>query len=631
MYTGFQASQADPQANKLELSRRHPIGDRRSGALVAASGTIDWWTQHRLDADATLYQLVDPVGARVGIHLTGLLHSHCSRPLAHGPVIRTTLHGLDSIVTIDDHIAHRTVDPTPAFQPGTLVRLISVISGTAELVLSVVPGDGFDRPRRTFHSSDGIAWTTTNGSSSGSTASSATSIRGMSPGEPVVLHAGQHLMVTMSPAGRDQRVRREEYDRSLERLEYNWKRLSDVAYDGTLSEQLRGWIRQLWLLTNIDTGAVMRSFSTSLPQQIDGDRQLDERLAYLDDSARLIQLGERLQRQDVLGSTRNWLADALRRGPEQGRSIDGEAPSPERELTLDGWRHHQPVRCSDRAAHSVDLAALANAALTLDARQHRDVINSVATRLDQQFRSPGADTALLDLGRWEGRTSPSTTRKRTQDTSSGTLFISSALAARHALVAASTTERQRDPLSVEAAQWTDTARLISQWLRVEGCFGTEASAGWRRTTHDNSSDAQLLRWIAPADQSRSFPDLPNDDEYEARTRTALAVTQTMAQLDDSGMLHRHLPHVDDGFAPGQSGDISASADLVTALCRLGQWEAAHNRMEFLVAVINAGDDQVGTVPAQIDPRTGAHRGNRPYAPALLSLCEAALALSGGPR
>jgi hypothetical protein len=63
----------------------------------------------------------------------------------------------------------------------------------------------------------------------------------------------------------------------------------------------------------------------------------------------------------------------------------------------------------------------------------------------------------------------------------------------------------------------------------------------------------------------------------------------------------------------------------------GDWDSAHQRMELLVSLINGSDDDIGTVPAQLDPRTGAHRGNRPYAPALLSLCEAAMALSTGPK
>jgi hypothetical protein len=625
----------DHGANQVELARRHPIGDRRSGALVSATGTIDWWAQHRLDADATLYQLVHPTGARVAIQLDGLIHSRCTRALTFGPVVRTTLHGLDAIVTIDDHIAHRTVNST-AFEPGTLVRLITVVTGSAHLMLNVVPGDAFDAPRRTYRGSDGVAWTTTSrGSSSGAQTSSATVVRGMATDTPVVLHAGQHLMVTLSHNGRDQRVRREAYDRSLERLDYDWRRLSDVAYDGTMSKELRGWMRQLWLLTNIDTGAVVRSFSTSLPQRVDGDRQLDERLAYLDDNARFVQLAERLQRHDVLGDTRAWLADALRRGSNQARSLDGENPPDETELSLTGWRQHQPVRRSDLGAHGVDLAALANASLTLDAHQHRDVITTVAHRLDHQFRAPNNERLFVDGGRWAGRTTQtngrSTNKSTNKSTGAGSDFVSSAIAVRHALLAASATERRHDPLSTDAGQWSDTAKLISGWLRTEGCFSVESTAGWRRTSHDNSSDAQLLRWIAPADPTRSFPDLTEDDEHEARIRSSLAISQTMAQLDDGGLMHRHLPHIDDGFAPGQSADVSASADLVTALCRLGDWDSAHQRMELLVSLINGSDDDIGTVPAQLDPRTGAHRGNRPYAPALLSLCEAAMALSTGPK
>ncbi len=602
------------------LARHHAIGDRRAGALVTANGLINWWTPHQLDGDAVCYSLVDQPGGRVAFHLDGLIHSTASSPFAEAPVVRSTLRSLNALVEIEDHLA----DGTNGFRRGTIVRFITALQGPAAITAEIIGGSRFQRPRRTYRGSDVVAWPTSD------LGSAAVAVRGMHAYEPLVLQSGQSHMVTISPVGTDERVRREEYDRSMTDLYRTWRQSVECAYTGPRQQDLRMWLRQLLLLTNPDTGAVARSFTTSLPAGLEGERQIDERLSYLDDNARFIRLCERLDRRDLVEATRNWLADAVLQGPVQARAINGSSAPNETDLLLDGWRGHQPVRRSDRGAGGLDLGAYANASMTLDARRHRRSIRVCAEFMAAHLAEP----SILDGARWGGRlVAQKTVPSQRSERESATPWVSSVLAVRAALQASAATELKQDPLSIAASEWRETCKDLSHWLRAYGCFGSNETAGWRRSMFDDSSDAQLLRWITPADPAESFPELRDDAEYEPRIRTLNAVNQMLAQLDDHGLVHRHLPHVDDGFAPGQGADVSATADMITALCRLERWDEANSRMETLCALLNgdSDSDSVGTVPSHLDPRTGAHLGNRPHAPALLSLCEATLALRAGPQ
>ncbi len=615
-----------PPPEPTQFASLHPIGNGRSGALVGPGADITWWTPQSIEHDAAFYSLVHVAGGHLSLELPGTTNTTASR-FGDAPVLITTLRSPDATVTIHDHMA----DGQHGFGNGTIVRLVTVLGGRAELHGTVVGGSRFSQPMRTYRGSDSVAWVSTD------LGAAVIGVRGIDPDGPTVLHQGESLMITISPDAEDHRVRREVYDRHIADLSRAWRHKLDNSYDGPWRMHLRGWFQQLLLLNNIDTGAILRAFTTSLPTQIGGERQFDERLAHLEDASRFVRLCERLDRYDLADPTRRWIADALSRGFARARRADGSDATEETDLMLSGWSGHQPVRRSDRGAPSTDLTAVASASLVLDANRDRRVIVSTANRLAEQFRAP----TLVDGGRWAGQIDT----RRHRDRQSATRWVSSAIAARASLRAAAATERRHDPLSLAAVEWDAIARELSHWLRANGCFGLNATAGWRRAIDDDTSDAQLLRWIAPADPTGDFPDLPDDDEGEAQVRVMNAIGQTTAQLDDHGLVHRHLPHADDGFAPGQGADVSATADLVSAFCRLGRWDEANTRMELLRTALTSAlgaaanppprersaSLPVLTVPSHLDPRSNAHLGNRPHAPALLSLCEAVLALRGGPQ
>jgi hypothetical protein len=596
-----------------DLSRLHPIGNRRSAALVSAYGSIDWWSPAGIEAPASAFRLLHRAGGHLSISLqehtavnptTGVVE--CD-PVA--PILTTTLRNAEGVITIVDVIAD-AVDFVPS---GTLMRLVSVVSGAVNLRFDAVPGSRFAAPRRTYPLSDGLAW-------ADHTAGSATVVRGMSPGEAIRMRAGESVMIAGSSDSIDGRVRREVFERMLQSIRRTWR--SDVEHShrgGPLAQQL--W-RQLLLLTDSGTGALYRSMTTSLPMRRDGDRQVDGRLVWIDDVARAIRVFERGQRNEHAEPLRHWLSQALRVNTNQARRADPESEIVEHDLLLEGWYGHIPVRDGDRRANRTDRLALAHASTVLDGnRDHRTLIH-VARSLNELFDTSTAATTTAVTSTAHTTTAHTTTADRPS--------TAELLTTHWALRAAARTIRQRDPLSLDAAEWHETGERLSERITKDCVTSRSASGRWLRAPHDERADARLLRWIAPPDPTMNMAELRDDGQQPAGRRNTLTVDHIVSELSDAALLHQSSNSIDDGFSPGQAADVASSAELVSALCRVGQWELAHERMERLMNAISRHDASVCTVPQGIDPRSGEHLGNRPYAPAILALWEARQLLDQGP-
>lgn len=585
----------------LSIAARAPIGDRSSGALVGADGTIDWWCPGSFDSPAAFFGLVDPAGGACRLGPTGVPVIGAGSGAAvgnqrwrgDGPVVSTELAGAETRVRLDD-----------ALIGGSIIRVLTVLRGPVDVMLDVVPGRRFGSPRKVEYFSAGVAF-------------DGIVVRGLAPAVGHRMDSGEQLVVSIAAEqqGRvttqgDGRAPQLTVGAALDQfavLDRQWRGLLDNAYDGPHRTMVRNAMRQLMLLTDATSGGLVRSLTTSLPPHIGNDRNVDERFTWLGDVARLTALLEQLDRADLAEPTREWVAAALG-SDEPVPSVftcGGSRPSEERELELAGFEGHRPVRVGVPANQSQWLAGLAEATLVLDARRHRPALTRVTAWLTAHAND-------VDHGRWGARARP----RR---------YVDSALAVRRALRAGSVTLRSGDPLSEVASDAAAAAAGLDRWLADNGCFGVADRAGWRRALGDDSSDAALLRWVAPADDELAA--LPHDGEGEALHRARLTVDQTLAQLDDGGLTHRHLPHVDDGFPPGEGADMAASAELVAALARIGRWEDAHTRMETLLAAIGP----MTVASSHVDPRTHDHLGNTPSAPALMALVEAALALRAGPR
>ena len=583
----------------VRLAEHGVVGDRGSAALVNATGAIDWYAPTGMDQAASLFRLLDPSGGvvRVGLDRHDVVGTQSNETYA--PILTTTLTARDAAFSITDHLLK-----------GRIVRVVTGLRGMSEVHLDVVPGFRLGSARRVDRWSEGVAF-------------GSLIVRGMDPSQPTMLGPGERLVVTVSPLEEQRMVRsapelagltvgaamaehgllRREWKKSLERVE---------LHSPYRSEALAS-IRHLRLLTDRSSNALLRTLTTSLPAGTGNERNIDERYAWLRDNADVTRLWESVQCHDWADASRSWLrqrSDAeLPLAPAYRCS--GEAIAPEQDAMLAGWRGHAPVRIGNRVGSLLDLGAVASVSMVLDAERSWPQLQRLGDWLAQVGQHP-------DNGRWDRRVRPQR-------------HVESALAVRAALNALVRTSQRRDPLDEAVIPWRDTSRQLSNWLQTQGCFGRRPNAGWRRLgadtvedPGDDSSDASLLAQLL---DPSSLPSLPDDVLDDAATRRDATLHQTMAQLSEGPLLHRHLAHVDDGFPPGQGTDLWASFTFVSALCAAHRWEEAHERMASLLPLL--GPTGIGAT--HLDPATGDLRGNLVAAPTHLAVANAAIAFALSPR
>ncbi len=588
------------------MLRNHAaIGDRSTIALVAGDATIDWWSPDGLDAPASLFSLLNE---RQGgaVRVTPSVPGGPGEQFMHqsgAPIVSTIIREREGSVEVTDHLIR-----------GSIIRVLTGRSGRPTVTVGVTPGDAFGAPRKVKRWSQGVSF-------------GQLIVRGPAVDSPITLGLGERAVFTIATSDEGSVTHRGEQfvqpsvgEAIGERERYArwWSgELSNVDLQGPFAEAARRSVRALRLLTDRSTGALRRAATTSLPARTGNERNVDERFAWLRDNSNAVVLWERLGRPDLADAARLWLEErATDEYPlAPAYRPDGSRLPSEEELGLPGWEGNGPVRIGNRVSEAFDLGAIAQTSLVLDGRRAWPQLERLAEWL-------AAEGMRADNGRWDTRGGKAR-------------HIESALAVRAALRALIVTARRRDPLDLRLIEWEEAARAHEAWLASEGMFGIGASAGWRRVGNtasdregspgygaDETTDAAMLAWLRS-----SPPGLPDDAENEAHHRRLVTLDQALPQLTEWPFTHRHLPHVDDGFPPGQGADLWASFTMVSALCSAGRWEEAHNRMEALVSFL--GPLHVGSTHA--DPFTMDLRGNLLAAPCHLALIDAAHALARGPR
>jgi GH15 family glucan-1,4-alpha-glucosidase len=349
----------------LPIEDHGVIGDLRSVALVGTDGTIDWYCPGRFDAPSVFAALLDR--ERGGYFQIA--------PAGDGWKSRQ-LYFPDTNVLITRFSSHEgvaeVIDFMPVMKTGNggrhrLVRTVLGIRGQLTLRAQVDPRFDYGRqPSEAHAAEDGFVFRSSAGSLALSTRAPLAVDGSRAVGE-FTIAPDERLTFVLENDDGEIRPRRytEEEARVLfiETVEF-WRRwLRQCRYVGRWREVVHRSALALKLLTYQPTGAIVAAATTSLPEQLGGERNWDYRYTWIRDASFSLYALLRLGFTEEAAAFGGWLGDRFRErmdgesGPLQIMyGIDGN-PDLE-EMTLDhfeGYRGSAPVRVGNAAADQLQL------------------------------------------------------------------------------------------------------------------------------------------------------------------------------------------------------------------------------------------------------------------------------------
>ena len=577
------------------------IGDGRAVALVALDGAIDWLCMPDLDSPSVFAALLD--ADRGGsFELRPTVPYRVERHYRPGTnVLETTFHTEGGVV--------RVVDVMTVAGPGLvpfreLARRVEGLAGHVSLEWSIEPRFGYGEAKTRIERRLGIPIATSGASALAvqcwNADESTTDEEAI--GGSVDVGAGESALITVSIAQQEPLVfaSRDQVEDRIAATERAWVDWSGGRnYEGPWADAVIRSALALKLLVHAPSGAVAAAATTSLPEDVGGERNWDYRFCWVRDSA--FTLGAFLG----LGCAEDarayfwWLMQASQLTHPRLRvlyRLDGGTHAPERMLPLGGYRASRPVRIGNAAAAQLQLdtyGELLQTAWLYATSGHRidgDIARRLAEIADlvcQIWRRP-------DAGIWEVRSQPEH-------------FTQSKMMCWVALDRARDLAKRGLIPDRHAGRWAQEAQAIQDFIETR-CFSQEKRSYVRHADSDEL-DASLLLGVL-----LSYGD-PGTDRWGG------TIEAVRRELGDGAFVRRYSG--DDGLAGSEGAFLTCSFWLAEALARCGRVKEAVELMDELIGLAN----DVGLYAEEIEPATGDFLGNLPQGLTHLALINAALAVT----
>jgi alpha,alpha-trehalase len=591
------------------------LSDSSSAALVANDGSIDWLCFPRFDSAAVFARLLDPDAGHWQI-APSEPYTVERRYLPGTLVLETTFTTDSGKAKLVDALAfadgqrHHELGMHP---PHELLRYVEGIEGSVEFHMELAPRPEYglvhplvrmtDDGARTFGGPNPIA--VCSDARIEVEASTMRSTFAASQGERVsfaLRWAPPESTILMPTAPGDVHARVEDTVAGWQ----SWEEEHDI-YDGPHKELVKFSARVLKGLTYRPTGAIVAAATTSLPEDVGGERNWDYRYAWIRDASLTMEALYIGACSDEAGEFASFMTSAAGGGHGLERSLQimygvgGEHDLSERELPhLRGWRDSKPVRVGNGAWDQVQLDVYGELLNVI--YLYRERLGELHPEI-QHFVAKLADAAASrwheeDSGMWEMRGAPRH-------------HLSSKVLCWTALDRAVKLSPQLGEYAKET-EWAKARDEIREAVLTKG-WSEKRQAFSQSFGSDDLDAAQLLMPLV------GF--LPADDPRMKSTIDAIA-----DDLTEDGLVLRYRNSAEGVNADGLQGEegtfVICSFWLVSCLAKAGEIDRAEALFDQLAGYAN----DVGLLAEEIDTANGEMLGNVPQAFSHIGLIIAARAI-----
>lgn len=580
------------------------IGNMVSAALVAKDGSIDWCCLPRFDSPSVFAAILDDEKGG-SFCIKPRLQFTCSQSyLAGTNVLQTIFETETGTATLTDFMPCYPRAGSRLAQPSEIHRIAECSHGQVNLTISFQPKLDYATVNPSLDiTRHGVLAA---GDSSRISLSSsvpfrvlgnhATATFKLEHGEKVafVLRHGSDKLLAGAISNSSKK---------LAQTKAYWQQQADgCVFSGPWRDYIVRSYLALHLLVYSPTGAIIAAPTTSLPEELGGERNWDYRFTWLRDASLTLNALSSLGHKEEAVGFMKWLLKVCDKcGPKAQilYDIDFGAPLGERVLGhLKGYRDSRPVRIGNDAYHQRQLDVFGE---VLDAAYNYARIGGYIGNNDWKLLETFVDAACElwrepDSGIWEVRGGPFH-------------FVHSKCMC---WVAADRGIRLAESLgqSEKVQHWREAAEEMRNEILEKGWNAQKAAFVQHYDTDALDASSLLIPLLG-------F--LPMSDK-----RIQSTMDRVVEELSRKGLLRRYrTEETEDGLKGSEGAFLWCSFWLVRNLVRLGRLDDAIKLYEKLLGCGN----HLGLFSEMIDPASEEALGNFPQALTHLAVIVAGLELS----